>query len=293
MTGLRIITADERAAEQKGVKALIVGPSGVGKTSLLRTLDASKTLFLDVEAGDLSVSDVKVDTIRPQTWPEMRDIACWIGGPNRAFPSSSAYSQAHHDHVCSTLGDPAFLAKYDTLFVDSVSVASRTCLKWAEGQPEGISEKTGKTDMRGAYGLMAREVIAWATQLQHARRMNVILLAILDQTKDDFGRASWDIQLAGQQVGRQLPGIFDQVVTMTQIDFGEGGIHRAFITKFGNPQGFPAKDRSGRLDDIAEPHLGKLIELAADQSRQRQAITTTIQPAADAAQANTQPNEEN
>jgi predicted GTPase len=32
---MKIITADERLAERRGVKALIVGPTGVGKTSLL------------------------------------------------------------------------------------------------------------------------------------------------------------------------------------------------------------------------------------------------------------------
>jgi putative ribosome biogenesis GTPase RsgA len=54
---MKIITADQRLSEARGVKALIVGPSGVGKTSLLRTLDPPTVLFLDVEAGDLSVQD--------------------------------------------------------------------------------------------------------------------------------------------------------------------------------------------------------------------------------------------
>ena len=60
MTMLKIIYADQCLAERRGVKALIVGPSGVGKTSLLRTLNATHTLFLDVEAGDLAVQDVAV-----------------------------------------------------------------------------------------------------------------------------------------------------------------------------------------------------------------------------------------
>jgi hypothetical protein len=280
---LRIVTADQRAAEAIGVKCLVVGPSGVGKTSLLRSLDASKTLFLDVEAGDLSVSDVAVDAIRPQTWPELRDIACWLGGPNRAFPASSPYSEAHYEAVCAEMGPPESLEKYDTLFVDSLSVASRICLAWAQTQPDAFN-KQGQPDPRGAYGLLGREFVAWATQLQHTKGKNVILLAILDQVKDDFGRLTWEIQIAGAASGRQLPGIFDQVVTMAPVDFGDGAPVRAFVTKFNNEYGFPAKDRSGRLDEIEEPDLGKLIAKAADQERRREAFGTSLPPRVDAPQ---------
>ena len=280
----KIITADQRAAEAKGVKALIVGPSGVGKTSLLRTVDTTRTLFLDIEAGDLSVSDVPVDTVRPRTWPEMRDLACWLGGPNPARHPNQAYSQAHFEAVVAEYGDPSVLDKYDTLFVDSVTVASRIALAWAQTQPEAFT-KTGAPDLRGAYGLLGREFIEWITHLQHTRGKNVVFLAILDQVKDEYGRLTYEPQVAGQAIGRQLPGIVDQVVTMIPVDFGDGNPIRAFVTKYENQWGYPAKDRSGRLDPVAEPHLGKLIATASDQSRQRQAITTTIQPAADAAQA--------
>ena len=54
--GLRIITAMERMAEPRGIKGCIFGRSGVGKTSLLWTLPAPTTLFVDLEAGDLSRS---------------------------------------------------------------------------------------------------------------------------------------------------------------------------------------------------------------------------------------------
>ncbi len=282
---LRIITADERAGETRGVKALILGVSGVGKTSLLRTLDTRKTLFLDVEAGDLSVQDVAVDTIRPKTWPELRNLACWMGGPNPSRADSQTYSQAHYDHVVSTLGDPAALEKYDTLFVDSITVASRTCFAWAQTQPEAFSEKTGKPDTRGAYGLLGREFVEWITQLQHIRDKNVVLLSILDQMEDDYKRMTWVAQTAGSAIGRQLPGIIDEVLTLTEIDFGDGKPQRAFVCQYGNEWGFPAKDRSGRLEPLEPPHLGDLIAKAADQKRQRAGITTTITPPTDAAQS--------
>ena len=41
-----IISADNRLAERRGAKIVIIGPVGVGKTSLLRTLDLNRS-FLD------------------------------------------------------------------------------------------------------------------------------------------------------------------------------------------------------------------------------------------------------
>ena len=49
---LEIITAEQRMAEKRGHKMVICGQSGVGKTTLARTLDADTTLFIDLEAGD-------------------------------------------------------------------------------------------------------------------------------------------------------------------------------------------------------------------------------------------------
>lgn len=279
---IRIITADERMTQDRGVKALIVGPAGVGKTTLLRTLDAKTTLFLDLEAGDLAVQDLKIDSFRPRTWEECRDIAVYLAGPNPALPPTAVYSQAHYDAVAESMGGSDALAKYLTYFVDSITVAGRLCFRWCEQQPESFNDR-GKKDVRGTYGLMGREMIAFLTHLQHARGKNVIFVGILENLKDEFNVTSWQLQIEGGKTGKELPGIVDQILTLQFIDFGDGKPVRAFVCSQPNPWNFPAKDRSGRLSQIEEPDLGKLLAKITGKGP-RQELTHSL-PSRDATEA--------
>src|SRR6516162_4604927 len=233
----KIIPATDCTASPRGAKALIVGPTGVGKTSLLGTLGdlLSSTLFVDTEAGDLAVV---------------------LAGPNPAVPADAVYSQEHYDAAIAELGSPK---RYDTFFVDSLTAVGRLCFAWASQQPESFSERSGKRDLRGAYGLHAREMIAWLMHLQQAREVNVVFLGILETVTDDYNRTEHRLQLEGARTSRELPAVVDQVITYNWINFGDGALTRAFICTTPNPWQYPAKDRSGRLEQIEEPHLGKLL----------------------------------
>ena len=257
---LPIISADQRLAEPRGIKGTIFGKSGIGKTSLLWTLDSATTLFIDLEAGDLAIEGWSGDSVRPRTWAECRDFAVFIGGPNPALRDDQVYSEAHFAAVCERFGDPASLDRYHTVFIDSITVAGRLCFQWCKGQPEAFSEKTGKPDVRGAYGLHGREMIAWLTHLQHTRAKNVWFVGILDERLDDFNRKVFQPQIDGSKTGLELPGIVDEVITMAELRDAEDRPTRAFVCHTLNPWGFPAKDRSGRLDVSEEPHLGRLMD---------------------------------
>ena len=256
--GLNIISADERMARRHGVKALILGPAGVGKTSLLRTLDPTSTLFLDFEAGDLAVQDVPCDQVTPKTWQECRDLACFLAGPDMNLPPNAGYGSEHYDAVQHQYGDTD-LSKYETYFIDSITVSGRICFKWCEQQAE-CRTKSGEPDTRATYGLHGREMIKWITQLQHAREKNVVFVGLLDEVKDDFGRTSYAMQIEGQKTGREMPGIVDEVLTMSIITPEEGDPFRALVCHPDNEFGFPAKDRSGLLDCLEQPQLNKLFE---------------------------------
>ncbi|WP_408951453.1 ATP-binding protein [Lysobacter sp. Hz 25] len=259
MSGLPIITANQRLAESRGVKGVLVGRWGLGKTYQLWTLDPSSTLFIDIEAGDLAVMEWPGDSLRPRTWEECRDIAVLVGGPNPALRDGQSFSQWHFNEARQRFGDPEKLTKYRTLFIDSITVAGRLCLQWCKGQPQAFSDRTNKPDTRGAYGLMGQEMVAWLTHIQHSRGKHVWFVGILDERSDDFNRKVYELQIDGSKTGLELPGIVDEVITLAEITTGDAPPYRAFVCHTANPWGFPAKDRSGRLDMVEPPDLGQLM----------------------------------
>ncbi len=266
---LRIVTADERLSEanQKTTVA-IFGPSGVGKTSLARTLPPKETVVIDLEAGMKSLQGWTGDSIPVRTFPDALDIACLIGGVNPAADSSGFFSKGHYEHVAAAYPDLlTLLSGKRFVFVDSITDLTRQAMAWAKTRPEAFSEKTGKPDTRGAYGLLAREVIGLLKHLQHASGKTVIFVGILESITDDMNRTTWQPQMDGGKVGRELPGIVDQVVTLSLFDRDENGwrhnptsgAERRFVCRSGNPWGLPAKDRSGRLEITESPDLGALL----------------------------------
>jgi len=276
---MKIITADQRLAERSGMKALIVGPSGVGKTSLLHTLRAellASTLFIDIEAGDIAVSDLQVASVRPRTWDECRDLACILGGPNPSLPPTAAYSEAHYNEVMKN-PELVKLVSYRILFVDSLTAGGRLCFSWSEQQPEAFTDR-GRKDLRAVYGLHARSLLGWLNQLQHARERTVIFVAVLEKSVDDFNIATWQPQIEGAKTGRELPAIVDEIITMTWVDFGDRKPVRAFVCTNPNSWGYPAKDRSGRLEQLEPTNLGALIEKLSGPGQRKPFTVVSPEP---------------
>ena len=267
----RIITADERlsAAENKTSLA-IFGPPGVGKTTLLKSLPAEETVCLDLEAGLKSVQDWRGDSIPVRSFTDFRDLAVLIGGPDPAQHPQSWYGAEYHAWLQQQYlgtGIEDFLARKRIVFVDSITDLTRQAMAYARQQPEAFSERTGKPDVRGAYGLLGREVIQALKHLQHARGKTVIFVGVLEKVTDEFGATTWQPQMEGTKAGRELPGIVDQVVSMQLFgrdakgdwNLDETSAERRLVCRSGNPWGLPAKDRSGRLDVTEPPDLGALI----------------------------------
>src|SRR5690606_39403744 len=76
---------------------------------------------------------------------------------------------------------------------------------------------------------------------------------------DAFNRQVSQPQIDGSKTGLELRGIVDEVLTMAEVKDEAGNASRAFLCQTINPWSYPAKDRSGRLALVEEPHLGRLM----------------------------------
>ena len=268
---VRIVTADERlSAAQNKTSLAIFGPPGVGKTSLLKSLPPDQTVCLDLEAGMKSVQDWPGASIPIRSFVDFRDLAVLIGGPDPAADPNAWYSTQHHHHargVYAGTGIEEFLASKSIVFVDSITDLTRQVMTYAKQQPEAFSDRTGKPDVRGAYGLLGREVIQALKHLQHATGKTVIFVGVLEKVTDEFNVSIWQPQMEGSKAGRELPGIVDQVMSLHLFSQGADGTYvldekateRRLVCRAGNPFGLPAKDRSGRLEFTEPADLGALL----------------------------------
>ena len=274
---LRIVSADERLsrAANKTTMALF-GPSGVGKTYLLTTLPHAETVCIDLEAGLKSVQGWRGDSIPVRSFTDAIDIACLIGGVNPAADPSAFFSEGHYQHLATAHPDLVrLIASKSIVFVDSITDLTRQAMAWAKTRPEAFSDKTGKPDTRGAYGLLARETIGLLKHLQHAPGKTTIMVGILERVTDEFGRVTWQPQMEGGKAGRELPGIVDQVVSMALFSAEgdvwrhdpERGTQRRLVCRAANAFSLPAKDRSGRLDETEPADLGALLRKINTQAK--------------------------
>lgn len=290
---LKIVTAEERLSNTNiRSSCAIFGPPGVGKTHLLTTLPADKTVCFDLEAGLKSVQDWQGASIPIRDFVSFRKLAVLVGGPDPAAHPDSYYGPSYHDAVRAEYRDTGleeFLASRPILFIDSITELTRQAMAYSKQQPEAISDRTGKPDVRGAYGLLGREVIQALKHFQHAPGKTVIFVGVLEKIVDDFNQPTWQPQMEGSKASRELPGIVDQVMSMHLFSQKEDGSYvldeksstRRLACQAGNPFGLPAKDRSGRLDVTEPPDLGAVLaKMNGGTAPSRLAANPSDQPTA-------------
>lgn len=266
---MKIIKPEDRAQEPVYSKGLIVGLPGAGKTYLLKTLDPKSTLFIDFEAGDMTVKDFPVEyTLRPKTWEDLRDIAVFFCGVNENAKEELKYkedkyipySKKHYDYVVEKYKDDFAGLKDNvkTIFIDSMTDASKLCKRYTDAHPTSETDK-GKFNAMSSYGLTKEELYNLVDTFQKTRNMNIWMLAQIGSKTDEFGKEVFFVDMEGS-FKSTFPYMPDHVFYIERVE-KEGTSWRQMLTS-GNVSfinGLKLKSRAD-LEAIERPDLTYLME---------------------------------
>jgi phage nucleotide-binding protein len=166
-----------------GVKILIYGLSGVGKTTIIKTL--SKVIVLSAEGGLLALQGEDVHFLEITDMDSLKEAYGWV------------YENPD----------------YDSIALDSISEIAEVVL---------AAEKKKAKDPRAAYGAMQDQMNEIIRAFRDIPNKNVYFSAKLEKAQDEMGRILYSPSMPGNKMGQALPYFFDEVLALRAEKTDEG-----------------------------------------------------------------------
>lgn len=158
-----------------GVKILVYGQAGAGKTTLITTLP--NPIILSAEGGLLSIRDADLPFIEIGNMGDLKEAYSWL------MQNSKDYS---------------------SVAIDSISEIAEVVLNF---------EKKQAKDPRQAYGAMQEQMTDLIRAFRDLP-MHVLMTAKLEKMQDEMGRILYAPSMPGNKTGQQLPYFFDEVLAL-------------------------------------------------------------------------------
>lgn len=226
-------TTSSRASANQGVKVLIYGSAGIGKTVLNAT--APSPVLISAESGMLSLKKKNLErlfgvnnphvtydipTIEIQTVDDLRDAYEWCARSSEA-------------------------KQFQTVEIDSLSEIAEVVLNNAKRQVK---------DPRQAYGELIEKMETLIRLFRDLPNRHVYMSAKMEPTKDELtGVVKFGPSMPGSKLGPKLPYYFDEVFRLGVNKDPQGKDYRFLQTQ---PDfQYEAKDRSGSLQPLEQPFL--------------------------------------
>jgi phage nucleotide-binding protein len=210
-----------RDMARNGVKLLVYGAAGAGKTSLIKTLP--NPIVLSAEGGLLSIQDADLPYIEIASMDDLREAYAFIMSEEGAA--------------------------FESVALDSISEIAEVVLN---------AEKKTAKDPRQAYGAMQEQMADLIRAFRDLPGKHVYMSAKLEKSQDETGRMLYAPSMPGNKTGQSLPYFFDEVLALRVERDGEGNTQRALMCDSDGL--WQAKDRSGKLAAWEAPDLGAIIE---------------------------------
>ena len=213
-------------AQQFGLKALIFGPAGTGKTPLLNT--APRPLLLATEPGLLSMKGSKIPTWEAYTPARIDEFFKWF------FKSNETKN-------------------FDTLGIDSGSQIADIYLIDAQ--------KNNKHGLK-AYGEMADNTMEHLRTLYYTRYKHTYMIC-KEEIKDIDGQTMRRPYFPGQVLPIQVPHLYDFIIPCAKTNVPNVQREVLAFQCVGN-YNILSRNRTGNLNQFEEPNFAKLVDKATN-----------------------------
>lgn len=227
-----------QSSQNVGVKVLVYGGPGMGKTVLAATLGANSVL-VSAESGVLSLRRANLERL------------FGVGNPsiNYDLPLITVSTVQDFADVHQWLLQSHEARQFANVGVDSVSEIAEQVLNHAK--------RTVK-DPRQAYGELTEKMESLVRAYRDLPAKNVYMAAKMEPMKDDMtGQIKYGASMPGRKLGPALPYFFDEVFRLGVNKTPQGESYR-FLQTQPDIQ-YDAKDRSGALALLEPPHLGQVF----------------------------------
>ncbi len=211
----------------EGVKLLVYGQAGAGKTSLIPSMP--NPVVLSAEGGLLSIRDADVPYIEITSLESLYEAYEWVSGPDGQ--------------------------QFDSVCLDSISEVAEVVL--------AHELKTNK-DGRAAYGELNSKMASLIRAFRDLPGKHVLMTAKLEKSQDEMGRILYSPSMPGKSLTQQLPYFFDFCFPLRVERDADGNTQRALMTDSDGL--WLAKSRSHHLEQWEAPDLGAIIrKIGGDQ----------------------------
>lgn len=209
------------AISTNGVKMLVYGQAGTGKTSLIPTLP--RVVVLSAEGGLLSIQGADVPYIEINSMTSLMEAYSWL--------TESAEAKG-----------------FDSIALDSISEIAEVVL---------AEELKKQKDGRAAYGELNTIMAGMIRAFRDLPAKHVYFTAKCDKSQDETGRLLYAPSMPGKSLSMQVPYFFDLVLALRVEKDSEGLAQRALMCDSDGI--WQAKDRSGKLGAWEAPDLSAII----------------------------------
>lgn len=209
-------------ANQFGVKSIVYGPPGGGKTPLIGT--APRPVLLAIEPGLLSMKNSTIPTAFAQKPGDVEEFVRWL--------QQSAEAK-----------------QFDTVGIDSGSQHAENILD------EELSKKSSsgkKVDGKAAYGEMSKRAMDLFDTLYYLREKHVVLIC-----KESHGDGQKRPYFPGKDLDTKVPHRYDEILRLAKTFVQGVGDVPALRAK--EAYDAFARDRTGKLAEFEQPNLTALF----------------------------------